>query len=147
MRSMHKGSFDASGYDEISFRYNQDGLRTQKTRMYYDEAAGDIGFQSTEYTLHGKNIVHLTSGSNALHFFYDAQNKPVIMLFNGTAYAYMYNLQGDVIALVDTNGTRVVEYRYDAWGKPIGKTGPLATALATLNPFRYRGMRRRGCMI
>ena len=51
----------------------------------------------------------------------------------------MYNLQGGVIALIDTNGTWVVEYRYDAWGKPIGKTGPLATTLATLNPFRYRG--------
>lgn len=26
----------------------------------------------------------------------------------------LYNLQGDVIALIDSNGNRVVEYRYDA---------------------------------
>lgn len=32
----------------------------------------------------------------------------------GTAYAYLYNLQGDVIALVDANGSKVVEYKYDA---------------------------------
>ena len=26
----------------------------------------------------------------------------------------IYNLQGDVVALIDANGTRVVEYGYDA---------------------------------
>ena len=60
---------------------------------------------------------HLTNGSNTLHFFYDAQNKPAVVLFNGTAYVYLYNLQGDVIALVDANGSKVVEYKYDAWGQ------------------------------
>ena len=73
---------------------------------------------TTKYTLHGKNIVHMTNGSNTLHFFYDAQNRPAVVLFNGTAYAYIYNLQGDVIALVDANGNKVVEYKYDAWGTP-----------------------------
>ncbi len=33
----------------------------------------------------------------------------------------------------------MVEYSYDAWGKPLTKTGTLATTLGTLNPFRYRG--------
>ena len=94
---------------------------------------------TTKYTLHGKNIVHLTNGSNSLHFFYDAQNKPAVVLFNGTAYAYLYNLQGDVIALVDANGSKVVECKYDAWGNPLSKTGTLATTLGTLQPFRYRG--------
>ena len=35
---------------------------------------------TTKYTLHGKNIVHLTNGSNSLHFFYDAQNKPAVVV-------------------------------------------------------------------
>lgn len=74
-----------------------------------------------------------------MHFFYDAQNKPAVVLFNGTAYAYLYNLQGDVIALVDANGSKVVEYKYDAWEPPLSKTGTLATTLGTLQPFRYRG--------
>ena len=51
----------------------------------------------------------------------------------------MHNLQGDVVALVDGNGNKVVEYWYDAWGKPICKTGALAETLGTLQPFRYRG--------
>ena len=59
--------------------------------------------------------------------------------YNGTAYAYLYNQQDDVIGLVDSNGTKMVSYSYDAWGKPISKTGTLATTLGKLNPFRYRG--------
>ena len=62
-----------------------------------------------------------------------------MVTFNGTAYAYLYNLQGDVIALIDSNGKKVVEYKYDAWGRILSKTGTMASTLGTLNPFRYRG--------
>lgn len=139
MRAMYKGEFGEQGYDEITFEYNENGLRTKKTRMYFDDATGDIGYKATNYTLHGKNIVHMSDGSNNLHFFYDAQNKPAVVIFNGTAYAYLYNLQGDIIGLVDSNGTKMVSYSYDAWGKPISKTGTLANTLGKLNPFRYCG--------
>ena len=43
--------------------------------------------------------------------------------------------------IVDVSGSRVVEYEYDAWGKPIlmrTLTDAYET-LAELNPFRYRG--------
>ena len=106
-------------------------MRLQKT------ATGTTGV--TKYSLHGKNIVHLTNAKNNLHFFYDARNKPAVVTFNGTAYAYLYNLQGDVIALIDSNGKKVVEYKYDAWGRILSKTGTMASTLGTLNPFRYRG--------
>ena len=43
-----------------------------------------------------------------------------------------------MIALVDGSGTKVVEYTYDAWGRPTGKTGTLAATLGTVQPFRYR---------
>ena len=89
--------------------------------------------------LHGKNIVHMTQGSNELHFFYDASNKPAIVEFNGSKYAYVHNLQGDIVAILDSNGAAVVQYKYDAWGKPISKTGSMKDSLGTLNPFRYRG--------
>ena len=51
----------------------------------------------------------------------------------------IYDLQGDVVALIDANGTQVVEYGYDARGNPISKTGSLAATIGTLNPFCYRG--------
>ena len=112
------------------FEYNEDGLRVKKT-------ATSTG--TTEYTLHGKNIVHMAQGSNTLHFYYDAQDKPSIVIFNGTSYGYLYNLQGDVVALVNGSGTKVVEYGYDAWGKPTSRTGTLANTLGKVQPFRYRG--------
>ena len=111
------------------FVYNADGLRVQKT----------VNGVVTKYTLHGKNVVHMTSGTDELHFFYDAQNKPAVVIFNGIAYAYLYDLQGDVIGLVDNNGTQMVSYTYDAWGKMLSKTGTLASTLGTIQPFRYRG--------
>ena len=114
----------------VRFVYNEDGLRVQKVA---------VTTGTTNYTLHGKNIVHMTQGSNSLHFFYDAQDKPAVVLFNGTAYAYLYNLQGDVIGLIDSIGNKVVSYTYDAWGKMLSKTGTLASTLGTIQPFRYRG--------
>lgn len=47
---------------EVSFRYNANGLRTHKI----------VNGVVTKYTLHGKNVVHMTKGSDELHFFYDA---------------------------------------------------------------------------
>ena len=44
-----------------------------------------------------------------------------------------------MIALLDDSNSIVVEYKYDAWGALLGKTGSLASTLSELNPFRYRG--------
>ena len=85
--------------------------------------------------------MHLTRGSDKLHFFYDAQSRPAMVNFNGTFYSYVHNLQGDIVGIVDSAGNLVVEYKYDAWGKPV-TVRTLTTAyekLAVLNPFRYRG--------
>ena len=140
----------------ISYAYNADGLRIRKTvttpatsetvpaneGTTAKETATNTQTSetvTTNYTLHGKNIVHLTQGSNSLHFYYDAQNRVSQVDFNGTRYAYLHNLQGDIIAIVDASGGSVVEYSYDAWGRPIQKAGTLASTLGMLNPFRYRG--------
>lgn len=111
------------------FTYDHNGMRIRKI----------VNGVTTNYTLNGKNIVHMKQGSNDLHFFYDAQGKPGMVTYNDVDYFYVYNLQGDVVALIDANGTQVVEYGYDAWGYPISKTGSLAATIGTLNPFRYRG--------
>ena len=111
------------------FTYDHNGMRIRKI----------VNGVTTNYTLNGKNVVHMTQGSHDLHFFYDAQGKPGMVTYNDVDYFYVYNLQGDVVALIDANGTQVVEYGYDAWGYPISKTGSLAATIGTLNPFRYRG--------
>ena len=111
------------------FVYNADGLRVQKT----------VNGVATKYTLHGKNVVHMTSGTDELHFFYDAQNRPAVVVYNGVPYAYVKSLQGDIVAILDENGNAVVSYGYDAWGAPLWCTGELAETLGKVQPFRYRG--------
>ena len=32
--------------------------------------------------------------------------------YNGQMYTYVHNLQGDIVAIVDSSGAKVVEYRY-----------------------------------
>ena len=114
---------------DAQFVYNENGLRVKNT----------VNGVVTDYTLHGKNVVHMTRESDELHFFYDAQNRPAVVVYNGVPYAYVKNLQGDVIAILDAAGNVVVSYVYDAWGAPIGKSGSMAETLGMLNPFRYRG--------
>ena len=83
----------------------------------------------------------LKQGANNPRFFYDAQSGPAMVAFNGTKYTYLHNLQGDICGMLDSSGNLVVEYKYDAWGKPVS-VRTLTTAydtLAQLNPFRYRG--------
>ncbi len=87
-----------------SFVYNENGLRVQKT----------VNGVVTDYTLHGKHIVHMKQGSHNLHFFYDASNKPAVVVYNGMAYSYAKNLQGDIVAILNSAGTVVTRYVYDA---------------------------------
>ena len=116
--------------ETVEFVYNENGLRVQKT-------ATSTGV--TKYTLHGKNVVHMTRASDELHFFYDAQNRPAVGVYNGVPYAYVKSLQGDIVAILDENGNAVVSYGYDAWGAPLWCTGELAETLGKVQPFRYRG--------
>lgn len=111
------------------FTYDHNGLRIKKI----------VNGVTTSYTLNGKNIVHMAKGNDDLHFFYDEQGRAVMVRFNGADYFYVYNLQNDVVAMIDASGVQVVEYVYNAWGKPLSKTGSLADTLGTINPFRYRG--------
>lgn len=101
---------------DAKFVYNENGLRVQKI----------VNGVVTDYVLHGKNVVHMTKGNDELHFFYDAQNRPAVVVYNGVSYAYVKSLQGDIVAILDENGNTVVSYVYDAWGAPIGKSGLLA---------------------
>ena len=94
LKEMSKGTEGTNGYERIEYRYNAEGLRIQKNVT--KTTAEGTSTTTTNYILHGKNIVHLTWGDDELHFFYDASNKPAVVEFNGTKYGYVHNLQGDV---------------------------------------------------
>lgn len=81
----------------------------------------------------------MVRGSEVLYFWYDGQVRPAVVAYNGTKYAYIYSLQGDVLGLIDSSGTEVVGYNYNAWGETLSVTGTLASTLGNFQPFRYRG--------
>ena len=124
--------YTAAPTREIRFFYNADGLRTRKQMVL-----GGRIIETTDYTLHGKLVTEIKHGRDVLHFFYDAQSRPAMVKWNGVMYSYVHNLQGDIVAILDYEGNKVVEYRYDAWGRDIGRT--LTSDIGELNPFRYRG--------
>ena len=117
----------------VEFKYDHNGLRTQK------KVTQNGVITTTNYTLHGKMVTHMTVGADKLHFFYDAQSRPAKVNFNGTLYTYLHNLQGDIVGILDNEGQLVVEYKYDAWGCMLSNTGAMANTLGERNPFRYRG--------
>ena len=83
--------------------------------------------------------MQLSRNGNTLKFGYSPDGRALSVDYNGTDYYYVYNLQGDVIALYNTSGNVVVEYTYDSWGRILSVTGSLANTLGAINPLRYRG--------
>ena len=110
-----------------SYVYNSDGIRTQKT----------VNGVTTNYYLDGSSVLRQVTGNDVLEFFYDA-NGVLGFYYNNTPYYYLKNLQGDIVGILDANGTQVVSYTYDAWGAPLSVTGTAADTIGQLNPFRYR---------
>lgn len=72
-------------------------------------------------------------------FFYDSEGTRVGLVNNGYVYYYIYNLQGDVLAIARAaTGEIVAKYSYDAWGN-CTVTNAANYTVGTKNPFRYRG--------
>ena len=114
-----------------SYKYDAEGIRTQKT----------VNGVTTNYVLEGDTVVKETNGTDTLWYYYDAAGDIISLELNGTAYFYVKNMQGDIIAITNASGTKVVEYTYDSWGKLISISGSLASTVGVKNPYRYRGYR------
>ena len=123
----------------VNFAYNEDGIRTLKN------SNGVL----TNYYYNGSLLIGMTVGSGSsteiLRFSYDASGNAVAVDYstdNGTTfntYYYLRNAQNDIVKLIDSSGSTVVEYCYDSWGKLLSTSGSLASTLGKNNPFRYRG--------
>ncbi len=120
----------------VEFKYNQNGIRTQKVK----KVNGTVT-ETTEYILKGKTAAAMKKNTDTYYFTYDASGKPVTVSFNGDEYTYVKNLQGDIVGILDASGDLVVEYKYDAWGDAVSIYSASTTvdSLAFDNPFRYRG--------
>ncbi|MDW7658489.1 MAG: RHS repeat-associated core domain-containing protein [Bacillota bacterium] len=116
----------------ISYKYNDSGIRTEKT----------VNGVTTVYNVVGGRVTWEKTGSNnPIYYTYDASGSLWGMQYNGSMYFYVRNAQGDIIRLINSTGAAVVEYAYDAWGKLLSTTGSMASTLGVDNPYRYRGYR------
>lgn len=122
----------------MSFKYDDSGIRTEKT----------VNGVTTSYNLNGDKVIHETDGTNSIHYTYDSSENLVSMSLNGIDYYYVKNAQGDIIGLIDKAGTQIASYTYDSWGKLIsikdGNGNDITndtTSVGFKNPYRYRGYR------
>ncbi len=118
--------------NSIQYKYNSDGIRTQKT----------VNGAARNYRLLGDKVTMEQTGSQTpIYYAYDSAGKLFLICYEGQNYFYARNAQNDVIGLVDASDNWVVEYTYDAWGNPTSISGALANTLGQANPYRYRGYR------
>ena len=128
------------GSSSASYAYDMDGIRTSKT----------VNGVTTEFITQNGRVVRQSWSGNVLDFFYDSQQHPYAVTYkpaDGAAATYYYitNLQGDVVALIDSSGSLAAEYTYNAWGAPLtmpyggAGAGAVWPPIAELNPLRYRG--------
>ncbi len=112
-----------------NFTYNADGLRTKRT-----DGTTDYRY----YYLDGQ-LIRLDVDGETLRFGYDTNGRPLTVTYKGYLYYYVTNIQGDVVAILNSSGEVKVKYTYDAWGNILSTTGSLANTLGKYNPLRYRG--------
>ena len=114
------------GDNTYVYSYNTDGDRVSKT----------VNGVKTEYFYNGSILAGQKTGDETLIFMYDNNGDAFGFIYNGEEYYYIKNVQNDIVAIADKNGTVVANYYYDAWGNVTRITGN--TALAQTNPLRYR---------
>lgn len=126
------------GYYSLSFEYNDEGIRTSKFS------------NGVEHIYHLSNSLIMSEewGDNLVLYLYDADGSPIGMQYRNTSYAegvfdtywFEKNLQGDIVAVYDEDGTKLVTYTYDAWGNcTVSYPNNGSSSTAIYNPFRYRG--------
>ena len=125
-------------YYSLSFEYNDEGIRTSKISNGVEHI----------YHLNGSLIMSEEWSNNLVLYIYDTDGSPIGMQYRNTSYAegvfdtywYEKNLQGDIVAVYDEDGTKLVTYTYDAWGNcTVSYPNNGSSSTAIYNPFRYRG--------
>ena len=127
-----------AGSKTCSFTYNDSGIRTSKT----------VNGTTHTYYLDGDRIIAEEWNGIVLVFLYDDNNSPIGMLYRNSqdetgefeVFWYEKNVQGDIVAVYDGAGNKLINYVYDAFGNFYeGYSQANANSPARLNPFRYRG--------
>ena len=122
-------------FDNTSYAYNHQGLRTQKT----------VNGVAHTYLWEGTRLISEACNGNTMITFYGSDGSVCGILYNDIRYYFNKNLQGDVISILNMAGNTVAKYTYDAWGKLLSVTDAQGNSItdsshiALINPYRYRG--------
>ena len=141
--------------DRTTYNYTYDayGRRTAKNQSVVSMSGGTPSNTtvntSYDYDLSGRLIREKVVScyvignfitTEKLYLYDESGVIGMIYTNNGTSTTYYFqrNIQGDVVAIYDTNGNKVTEYAYDAFGN-CTILSTTNTIIANENPFRYRG--------
>ena len=123
----------------MAFTYDDNGIRTSKT----------VNNVTHTYYLNGSLIVAEQWSNKFIVYLYDSTGMPIGMMYRTESYAvdqwdvfwFEKNLQGDIVAVYNSSGTKVATYTYsDAWGNhSVSYTNGGGSTGVIYNPFRYRG--------
>ena len=128
-------------YQLVDGTYERMPITTTTTEHHYVTQNGKVV----------RETIGTGSTAKVLDFIYDERGKPFALKYsaNGgssfTTYYYVLNLQGDVVAIMNTNQSIVAKYSYTAWGDVLAVTYNNGSAITgkthigNLNPIRYRG--------
>lgn len=122
----------ASGY---TYSYNPNGLRLSKTD----------GKRTERYIYDGDSLCAMKvddkNGSNTVFFHYDEANALVGFSVNGKDYFYDRDILGNINAVIDSTGTKLVSYAYGDFGAVTETVADSdeASLVARLNPFKFKG--------
>ena len=121
----------------LEWQYGNRLTKYGTTTFTYDGAGRRVSKGSISFTYDSDG--RLIKQSDGLEFIYDHSGIAGVK-YNGNIYFYRKDAQGNIMALLDSNGAVVVEYKYDAWGNHEAEVADEEyVALAEINPFRYRG--------
>ena len=122
----------------VNYTYDSNGQRISKT----------VDGETTDYyVVDGVRIGEHKAGRDIL-YMHDEKGDIYGICYDGITHYFVQNVQGDIIGILNTTGTLVAKYEYDAWGNvtaiPVAEDGcghsvDSPDHIAHVNPFRYRG--------
>ncbi|NMO94915.1 hypothetical protein [Paenibacillus lemnae] len=105
------------GGAEVTYRYNGDGLMTERTETVSGVAT------TTRYYYDGMNIIAEGTVSGGAVTFKVRYVRGEQLLYRedatGSKAYYLHNGHGDVTGLYAADGMQLNQYTYDIWGSPL----------------------------
>jgi len=122
----------------ISYKYNDDGIRTEKT----------VNGKTTKYYLDGNIVIFEDRNGDKLFYQYDENNNLIGFTYNDEQYYYIRNGQNDIIGILNKEFKKVASYSYDSCGNLISVKDENNNDVTTnnkhignINEYRYKGYR------